>query len=65
MHKDMDQMRDIVNSATVKLSESFTGMESDSIGQIQMLRQLIDSLVVAAEGEEHDLQTSGINRFCQ
>ena len=63
MHKDMDQMRDIVNSATNKLSDSFTGMENDSLGQIEMLRKLIDSLAVVTDGEEHDLQTNGINRF--
>ncbi len=63
MHKDMDQMRDIVNSATNKLSDSFTGMENDSIGQIRMLREIINSLAVATEGEEHDLQTNGINHF--
>lgn len=63
LHQDMDQMRDIVNSATIKLSDSFTGMESDSIGQIQMLKHLINSLATAADGSEHDLQTNGINRF--
>ena len=65
MHRDMDQMRDIVNSATEKLSNSFTGMENDSIGQIQMLRHLIDSLAVATKGDEHDMQTVGINRFAE
>ncbi len=63
LHQDMDQMRDIVNSATTKLSDSFTGMENDSAGQMQMLKHLIDSLATAAKGSEHDLQTSGINRF--
>lgn len=63
LHQDMDQIRDIVNSATIKLSDSFTGMENNSMGQMQMLKHLTDSLAVAAEGSEHDLQTNGINRF--
>ncbi len=63
MHGDMDQMRNVINSATSKLSESFTGMNNQSTGQLQLLRELIDSLVVAVNSDEHELQTNGINRF--
>ncbi len=63
MHDDMGQMKDIVTSATEKLSGSFTGMENDSLGQMQMLRDLIDSLSQATDGDEHSKQTSGINQF--
>jgi len=63
MHDDMAQMKDIVQSATSKLSGSFTGMENDSLGQMQMLRELIESLAQASDGDEHKKQTSGINQF--
>ncbi len=63
MHRDMDQIRDVINSATSRLSESFTGMNNQSSGQIQLLRELIDSLAIAVKSDEHELQTNGINRF--
>jgi methyl-accepting chemotaxis protein len=65
LHKDMDQMRDIVNSATTKLSSSFSGMESKSDGQIQLLRELVESLAVVTEGPETKEQTHGIDRFAR
>ncbi len=65
MHDDMSQMKDIVQSATSKLSGSFTGMESDSLGQMQLLRELIESLAQVSEGNEHEKQTTGINQFAK
>lgn len=63
MKSDIDQIRDIVNSATTKLSGSFSGMENDSMGQIQMLRKLVESLLNATDGNEYENQTHGINEF--
>jgi len=65
MHQDMGQMMDIVSSATAKLSGSFTGMETDSIGQMKLMRDLMESLMDAVEGGEQQIQTSGINRFAE
>lgn len=63
MKDDIDQIRGIVKSATTTLSGSFTGMESDSMGQIQMLRRLVESLLNATDGNEYENQTHGINEF--
>lgn len=63
MHKDLSQMKDIVGSATQKLSGSFTGMENESLGQMELLRKLIESLIQATQGDEHAKQTMGINEF--
>lgn len=63
MHDDMSQMKDIVGSATQKLSGSFTGMENESLGQMQLLKTLIESLVQATQGDEHSKQTMGITEF--
>lgn len=63
LHQDTDQIRDIVNSATQQLSQSFTGMENQSFGQIKMLKQLIEQLVQVTDGDEHERQTQGIQQF--
>lgn len=65
IHDDMAQMKDIVQSATSKLSGSFTGMENDSLGQMQLLRDLIESLAQASDGDEHEKQTVGINHIAK
>lgn len=61
--KDLDQLISIIGSATNSLSGSFTNLENDSMGQQQILQNLIDQLVKVAAGDEHAEQTSGITRF--
>ena len=62
---ELDQAKDIMHSATDKLSQSFTGLESESADQQEKLHDLIEQLVAAAHGEEHQQQTDGIHRYSQ
>ncbi len=63
IYEDFQQLRDIVNSATNELSQSFTGLESDATEQKDLLKDLVEELVSVANGNEHQQQTDGINRF--
>lgn len=62
---DLEQAKDILSSATSKLSESFTGLESESADQQKKLQTLVEELVAAANGTEHQEQTAGIQRYSQ
>lgn len=57
------QVDEIVSSATQKLSGSLTGLEQESLGQRQMLKDLVEELIVIASGNEHMEQTEGISKF--
>ncbi len=57
------QVDEIIASATQKLSSSLTGLEQESLGQRQMLKDLVEELMTIATGTEHTQQTEGINRF--
>jgi len=65
MREELSQALNIVNSATSKLSKSFTGLKSDSTTQKEQLRELVDRLLEVARGTEHREQSEGIERFSQ
>ena len=61
--QDLNQVIEIIRSATSALSGSFTGLESESTGQQRLLKDMIDELVQIATGNEHEEQTRGLNQF--
>jgi methyl-accepting chemotaxis protein len=63
VQRDLDQLKEIIGSATAQLSGSFTGLDSESAGQQQLLRDLVEQLIQVASGEEHQQQTAGIAHF--
>ncbi|HGX92566.1 MAG TPA: hypothetical protein ENK35_04545 [Candidatus Tenderia sp.] len=65
MREELSQALNIVNSATSKLSKSFTGLKSDSTTQKEQLRELVDRLLEVTRGTEHREQSEGIERFSQ
>ncbi len=65
LRDELLQTQGIINSATAKLSNSFTGLESDSASQDQQLRELVERLLEATNGDEHKDQTEGIERFSE
>lgn len=59
----IDQTYDIINNATSKLTGSLTGLEHHSVSQMELLKQLVENLVHAASGHQHQEQIAGIQRF--
>ncbi|MFK8068712.1 MAG: methyl-accepting chemotaxis protein, partial [Gammaproteobacteria bacterium] len=62
INTELDQTLDIVSSATEKLSGSFTGLESESMGQQELLKNLVEELLTVASGDEHEEETVGLNQ---
>ena len=61
----IDQSYEIINNATSKLTGSLTGLEHHSLSQMELLKQLVESLVHAASGSQQQEQIAGIKRFAQ
>jgi len=57
------QAYEIVGNATARLTGSLTGLEEHSTSQMDMLRQLVESLVEVAHGQQQREQIAGIKRF--
>lgn len=63
LDQDLNQVTNIIRSATSSLSGSFTGLEHETEGQQALLRDMVDDLVKAASGSEYAEQTAGLNNF--
>ena len=61
----IDQSYEIINNATGKLTGSLTGLKENSVSQMELLKQLVESLVQAASGTQQKEQIAGIKRFAQ
>ena len=64
-NKTLNQIQELVTSATTKLSNSLFGLEEDSSNQQKMLRQLVNQLVSVATGKEFSEQTAGLHSFVE
>jgi methyl-accepting chemotaxis protein len=62
---NIDQTYTIINTATARLTGSLTGLEQQSVSQMELLRELVDSLVEAAQGTQQQEQIAGIKRFAK
>jgi methyl-accepting chemotaxis protein len=62
---NIDQTYNIINTATARLTGSLTGLEQQSVSQMELLRELVDSLVQAAQGTQQQEQIAGIKRFAK
>ncbi len=65
LRDSLDQAKDVVNSAASKLSGSLTGLEHETMGQREMLRQLVEELLQIAEDNEQEKQAAGLHKFTQ
>jgi len=63
LREDLTQAQGIVDSAASKLGGSLTGLESESHGQKEMLKELVEELLVLSESEEHEIKNLSLNRF--
>jgi methyl-accepting chemotaxis protein len=61
----MGQTYGIIRSATDKLTNSLTGLKGHSDDQRDKLRDLVERLLVVAQGEGQREQIAGIQRFAQ
>ncbi|MDD5297213.1 MAG: methyl-accepting chemotaxis protein [Rhodocyclaceae bacterium] len=62
---NIDQTYTIINTATARLTGSLTGLEQSSVSQMELLRELVESLVAAAQGTQQQAQIAGIKRFAK
>ena len=63
LREDLAQAQGIVDSAASKLGGSLTGLESESHGQKQMLKELVEELLQLSESDEHERQSLSLNHF--
>ncbi len=59
----ISQAYEIVANATARLSGGLTGLGQRSIGQMDMLKQLVEGLVEVSQGKQQRDQIAGIRRF--
>lgn len=62
---NIDQAYNIISTATSRLTGSLTGLEQHSVSQMELLKQLVESLVAAASGSQQQEQIAGIKRFAK
>ncbi|MBL8482009.1 MAG: hypothetical protein JNJ60_07435, partial [Rhodocyclaceae bacterium] len=65
LRQGIGQAYDIIGTATSRLTGNLTGLEQHSMSQMEMLRQLVESLVQSTHGAEQQKQIAGIKRFAK
>jgi len=65
IRESISQAYKIIGTATSRLTGNLTGLKEQSVGQMEMLRQLVESLVSSAQGEQQKEQVAGIKHFAQ
>lgn len=63
LRESLEKVDEIVSSATSKLSGSLTGLDHESRGQREMLKDMVEELLQIASGHEHEEQSAGIRKF--
>lgn len=63
MREGIGQAYQIIGAATSRLTGSLTGLEKQSASQMELLRQLVEELFQAAQGDQQQEQIAGIQRF--
>lgn len=65
IRESISQAYKIIGTATSRLTGDLTGLKEHSVGQMEMLRQLVENLVSTAKGSEQIEQVAGIKHFAQ
>lgn len=63
IRESISQAYKIIGNATSRLTGNLTGLKSHSVGQMEMLRQLVENLVNTAQGGQQKEQVAGIKHF--
>jgi methyl-accepting chemotaxis protein len=63
IRESIAQAYKIIGAATSRLTGNLTGLKSHSVGQMEMLRQLVENLVNTAQGGQQKEQVAGIKHF--
>ncbi|MCP5300119.1 MAG: hypothetical protein H6959_04690 [Chromatiaceae bacterium] len=61
----LDQVDSVIKNATSRLTGSLTGLEAESGSQREMLRELVEELLVLVASDEQDQQAAGIQHFTE
>jgi methyl-accepting chemotaxis protein len=65
IREHIGQAYKIIATATSRLTGNLTGLQNQSVGQMQMLKDLVEKLVAAAHGNQQQAQMVGIKRFAK
>ncbi len=65
IRESISQAYKIIGTATSRLTGNLTGLKEHSVGQMEMLRQLVENLVSTAQGSQQQEQVAGIKHFAQ
>ncbi|RLJ20267.1 hypothetical protein DJ030_07090 [bacterium endosymbiont of Escarpia laminata] len=63
LRDSIEQAGNIMTNATQRLSGSLTGLEHESTGQREKLKEMVDELLVLVSSDDQEEQTKGIQRF--
>lgn len=63
LRNSLSQTGDVINNATARLTGSLTGLQNESGNQREMLRELVEELLVLVSSDEQEQQAAGIKRF--
>ena len=65
IRESITQTYKIIGTATSRLTGNIKGLDEHSVGQMEMLRQLVENLVSSAQGEEQKEQVAGIQHMAR
>ncbi|MBA1444960.1 MAG: hypothetical protein FE835_08700 [Gammaproteobacteria bacterium] len=63
LRNSIEQAGNIMTNATQRLSGSLTGLEHESTGQREKLKEMVDELLVLVSSDDQKEQTKGIQKF--
>ena len=61
----LDQVSSVIRNATSRLTGSLTGLQAESGSQREMLRELVEELLVLVSSNEQEAQSAGIKKFTE
>ena len=61
----LDQVSSVIRNATSRLTGSLTGLQAESGSEREMLRELVEELLVLVSSNEQQAQTAGIKKFTE
>lgn len=65
IRENISQAYKIIETATSRLTGNLTGLKDQSIGQMELLKDLVEKLVSVAHGDEQLAQMVGVKRFAK
>ena len=65
LRQSLDQANGVIADATQRLKGSLTGLQAESGSQREMLRELVDALLIMVHKDDQAAQAAGIKKFTE